>query len=407
MKRVLLPIAILVGCVLFAGFLYMTPAQVSETSPEVVPVSVRVAQVELDSVRLIVESQGKVQAAQLANLSAPVAGPIEWISPSMQAGGYVEAGQVLLRLETSDYETARARSRAAMQQAQAEANHADTDLERMKELAKQRLASDSQLQDAIRTADVNAARLADALASFRQAELDLERAEIKAPFNAIIETREVELGQYVNRAQSVAILYGADEVEVRLPLAIRQLGYLDIPLGTRGQLVGNAAPEVTLTGFYGGEEHHWQGKLVRTEATIDPNSNTVQTIIRVQQPVAGDTKLSRLSAQQIPLPIGLFVQANIVGKEAEDMIALPRSVIRNNSQVLVVDAENKMYFRDVEIFRLEEDRVLISGGLLAGEYICTSPIQAVVNGMSVQPVIENIQFLIFGITYNFFEFELI
>ena len=390
MKRVLLPIAILVGCVLFAGFLYMTPAQVSETSPEVVPVSVRVAQVELASVRLIVESQGKVQAAQLANLSAPVAGPIEWISPSMQAGGYVEAGQVLLRLETSDYETARARSRAAMQQAQAEANHADTDLERMKELAKQRLASDSQLQDAIRKPDVNAARLADALASFRQAELDLERTEIKAPFNAIIETREVELGQYVNRAQSVAILYGADEVEVRLPLAIRQLGYLDIPLGTRGELVGNAAPEVTLTGFYGGEEHHWQGKLVRTEATIDPNSNTVQTIIRVQQPVAGDTKLSRLSAQQIPLPIGLFVQANIVGKEAEDMIALPRSVIRNNSQVLVVDAENKMYFRDVEIFRLEEDRVLISGGLLAGEYICTSPIQAVVNGMSVQPVIENI-----------------
>ena len=78
MKRVLLPIAILVGCVLFAGFLYMTPAQVSETSPEVVPVSVRVAQVELASVRLIVESQGKVQAAQLANLSAPVAGPAPW-----------------------------------------------------------------------------------------------------------------------------------------------------------------------------------------------------------------------------------------------------------------------------------------------------------------------------------------
>ncbi|HIF74386.1 MAG TPA: efflux RND transporter periplasmic adaptor subunit [Porticoccaceae bacterium] len=390
MKRVLLPIAILVGCVLFAGFLYMTPAQVSETSPEVIPVAVRVAQVELDSVRLIVESQGKVQAAQLANLSALVAGPIEWISPAMQAGGYVEAGQVLLRLETSDYETARARSRAAMQQAQAEVNHANTDLERMKELTKQRLASDSQLQDAIRTADVNAARLADALASFRQTELDLERAEIKAPFNAIIETREVELGQYVNRAQSVAILYGADEVEVRLPLAIRQLGYLDIPLGTRGELVGNAAPDVSLTGFYGGEEHHWRGKLVRTEATIDPNSNTVQAIIRVQQPVAGDTKLSRLSTEQIPLPIGLFVQANIVGKEAEDMIALPRSVIRNNSQVLVVDAENKMYFRDVEIFRLEEDRVLISGGLLAGEYICTSPIQAVVNGMSVQPVIENI-----------------
>ena len=82
------------------------------------------------------------------------------------------------------------------------------------------------------------------------------------------------------------------------------------------------------------------------------------------------------------------MRASIKGKRVEDIIALPRSVIRNNNQVLVVDAENKMYYRDVEIFRLEEDRVLISGGLLPGELICISPIQAVVNGMSVQPVQE-------------------
>ena len=63
-------------------------------------------------------------------------------------------------------------------------------------------------------------------------------------------------------------------------------------------------------------------------------------------------------------------------------------MIRNNNQVLIVDAENKMYYRDIEIFRLEEDRVLISGGLLPGERICTSPIQAVVEGMTVQPVTE-------------------
>ena len=73
----------------------------------------------------------------------------------------------------------------------------------------------------------------------------------------------------------------------------------------------------------------------------------------------------------------------------DDIISLPRSVIRNNNQVLVVDAENKMYFRDVDIYRLEEDRVLIAGGLLPGELICASPIQAVVNGMSVQPIKES------------------
>ena len=54
----------------------------------------------------------------------------------------------------------------------------------------------------------------------------------------------------------------------------------------------------------------------------------------------------------------------------------------------MVDAENKMFFRDVEIFRLEEENVLISAGVLPGERICISPIQAVVDGMSVQPIQE-------------------
>ena len=82
------------------------------------------------------------------------------------------------------------------------------------------------------------------------------------------------------------------------------------------------------------------------------------------------------------------MNADIQGRTVDDVIALPRSVIRNNNQVLVVDAENKMFFREVDIFRLEEERVLISGGLLPGERICISPIQAVVDGMAVQPVIE-------------------
>lgn len=387
MKRIIIPIGILLGCILVAAFLIRTPTQLEESSSEIIPVTVRVAEVQVESVNLVVESQGKVQASRTASLSAPVAGPIEWISPALEAGGYVESGQVVIRLESSDFETARARSRAAMQQAEAEANHASAELARIEEVANRGLASDSQLQDARRQAEVTAARLADAEASFRQAELDFERTQIRAPFNAVVASRDVELGQYVNRAQAVAVLFGAEEVEVRVPLAIRQLGYLDIPLGSRGELSENIAPVATLTGYYGGEELQWQGSMVRTEAAIDANSNTVQSIIRVQQPDPM-AESHAWANSKIPLPIGLFVRAEITGKQVADMIALPRSVIRNNNQVLVVDAENKMYFRDVEIFRLEEDRVLISGGLLPGELICISPIQAVVNGMSVQPIRE-------------------
>ena len=389
MKRIILPILILGGCFSAAVALIRNPASVEESALEVIPVTVRVVEVSLQSAELVVGSQGKVQAAQSASLSASVAGPVAWISPSMESGGYVEADQSLIQIDRADYETALARTRASLQQATAEAQFSEQELGRLRELAEERLASESQLQDAERRVEVNRAQLANAKASFEQAQLDLERTDIRSPFNAIIDRREVELGQYVNRAQSVGILYGADEVEVRVPLAIRQLGYLDIPLGQRGELGSERAPKVTLTGYYGGQEYSWNGKLVRIEASIDPNSNTVQTIIRVQQPEAvNDVPNSGITTSSIPLPIGLFVHAEIKGKTIEDIISLPRSVIRNNNQVLVVDAENKMHFREIEIFRLEEQQVLITGGIQPGEKICVSPIQAVVDGMAVQPVIE-------------------
>ncbi|MEC8409307.1 MAG: efflux RND transporter periplasmic adaptor subunit [Pseudomonadota bacterium] len=389
MKRIVLPIAILIGCFLISGYLIRNPTTVEEAAIEIIPVSVRVAEVNLESVDLVVGSQGKVQAAQTASLSAPVAGPVEWISSSMEAGGYVEGGQALLRLEAADFETALERSWANLQQAQAESEFADTELARMRELAEQRLASDSQLQDAQRRANVNKARLIDAQASYDQAQLDLDRTEIRAPFNAVIQSRDVELGQYVNRAQSVALLYGADEVEVRVPLAIRQLGFLNVPLGQRGEISEEHAPDVLLTGMYGGQKYNWPGKLVRIEASIDPSSNTVQTIIRVSQP-STDKEQDENGLRTIPLPIGLYVEADIQGRTVENIISLPRSVIRNNNQVLIVDAENKMYYREVEIFRLEEQQVLISSGILPGERICISPIQAVVDGMAVQPVVQAI-----------------
>ena len=384
MKRVLLPIGILLGSIVITVVLIRNPTRVSESAPEIIPRSVRVAEVQSESVQLFIESQGKAQAARQASLSSNVQGPVAWVSPSLEAGAYVKAGEPLLRLELADFETAVIRSRASYEQASAEAAFATADLARITELAAKRLASESELQNAERAATVATARLADAEATLKQSELDAERSILRAPFNAVVASRDVELGQFVNRAQSVAVLFDADSVDVRVPLAIRQLGYLDVPMGFRGEFDSAQAPQVELTGSYGGKQYTWEGKLLRTEATIDPNSNTVQSIIRIEQPSADR------GGESIPLPIGLFVEARIAGKLVEDIISLPRSVIRNNSQVLVVDAENKMYYRDVDIYRLEQDRVLISGGLLPGEKICTSPIQAVVDGMSVRPVLEMI-----------------
>lgn len=383
LKKVILPVAILAAAILLFVVIIRNPERLEPSSPEQSLATVRVAQVQPEAVTLEVHSQGKVQASRRVNLSASTSGQVSWVSTSFVSGGFFDADEVILRLDSSDFENALERSRSTVEQAETEANHATVELERYRELAQRRLVSESQVQELQRQADISAGRLRDAKAQLAQTQLDLRRSEVRAPFATIVENTAIELGQNVNRGQSLANLLSADDVEVRLPLALSQLGYLDIPLGFRGELPEALAPEVTLSGMFGGQIHHWRGQLVRTEAGIDASNNAVQAIVRVQQS-ASQNPLPGESSQVIPLPVGLYVEASIRGKTVDNLYALPREVIRSGNRVLIVDAENRLRFREVEILRLEDERVLITSGLRPGERICMSPIQAVVDGMLVQ-----------------------
>ena len=97
---------------------------------------------------------------------------------------------------------------------------------------------------------------------------------------------------------------------------------------------------------------------------------------------------SNEDSPSVAAPVGLFVQASIRGRKVENVVRLPRSVIRDNNQLLIVDQDNRLHFRDVSILRLEHDEVLIDSGLEDGELVCLSPMQTVVEGMRVQPVFE-------------------
>jgi len=232
-KPFVLPTLILaLTLVVCTGLIINRPA--IEQAPVEAPVTaIRVTTAKTESITLRVESRGKVQPAMISQVSAAVNGPVAWISPSLVAGGYVKQGEVLLRIDNRDYQTALEKSQASKKQAEAEANHATKEFQRLTDLANRKLASDSQLQDAKRVAEVAAGRLLNAEADLHQAQLNLERTTLKAPFNAEVETRNIELGQNVTPGQSVATLYGADQVEVKLPLANRQLGFLTHSVNTR------------------------------------------------------------------------------------------------------------------------------------------------------------------------------
>ena len=370
-------IGVLFFAVIVAYGLVKTAPEPPQVEPEEVAISVRVLEAEKNRVQLEVISQGSVEPHQQSELIPEASGRIKWVSPNLVAGGYFAKDDALLRIDDRDYRSTVARGQAALTRARAEEELARYELARMEELVKNKLTSQSSREVVLRNYRIAKATLQDAKLALEQAKRDLWRTEVRAPYDGLVRNERVDIGQYITRGQSIASIYASDSIEVRLPVADRQLAYLDIPLGYRGEIAEDRRSLVLLSTDYGGKLYEWQGQLVRTEAEIDSRSRMVTAVVRVR---AED------NPGQPELPIGLFVNAKIKGRWVENIVTLPRAALRNRNQVLIVDSDNRLTYRTVEIMRHENDNILISNGIDDGEVINISPIQAVIEGMQVKPM---------------------
>ena len=373
--------AITIGVLFFAviiayGLVITAPAP-ERVTPKEMSTSIRVIEVEKSSVRLEVTSQGTVVPHKESELIPEVNGRVSWVSPNLVAGGYFNKDEILLKIDNRDYRSKVARAQATLSRASAEEELARFELGRMEELVKKKLTSQSSLENVLRNHRITEASLLDATIALEQAQRDLWRTEIRAPYDGLVRAEKVDLGQYLSRGQSIASIYAGDSAEVRLPVADRQLAYLDLPLGHRGELSDDLAPEVVLSTDYGGHHYEWIGKLVRTEAEIDSRSRMVTAVVRVT---------NNEDPEQPDLPVGLFVNASIKGRAVDGVVTLPRAALRNQSQVLIVDRDNRLHYRAVDVMRFENDSVLISGGLESGDIVNVSPLQTVVEGMRVNAI---------------------
>jgi RND family efflux transporter MFP subunit len=370
---------IIVVVFIFGAMTLMATAPVLEPAAQTpIPTTVRIREVQAESVQLKVHSQGSVMPSTESQLIPEVSGRITWMSPKLVAGGFFEKGELLAQVDKSDYQNMKDRAKANLVRAEAEQQHASFEYQRLKSLEERQLAARSQMENSLRALRVAEATLQDAKVSFEQAQQDIARTELRSPFTGLVRSENVDIGQFVSRGSPIATLYASDLVEVRLPIADRQLAFLNLPPMMRGELPAEMQPDVILRTEYAGQQLTWKGKIVRTEAEIDMSSRMVQLVARV--PSDG--------AQQ-PLAVGLFVNAEIQGLSAEDIFVLPRSALRNNNQVLVVDAEDKLRFRAIEPLRLYQDNVLVQSGLSNGDRVCLSPIQTAIEGMTVNPIIED------------------
>jgi RND family efflux transporter MFP subunit len=384
--KIFLPI-LLVGAGVFGAW------KMVETRPEVVkePVemivpTVRAINVKPESVRLSIYSQGTVTARTETDLVAEIPGKVLYVSPSLAAGGFFEKDHILLRIDPHDYELALTRSRAEVAQAELrleqERAEAEVAAEDWAKLGDGTTASPLVLREP-QVAQANAAFQA-AQAALEQAKRDLERTEISAPFHGRVSRESVDVGQYVTRGTVLARLYSIDVAEVRLPIPDKDLAYVDIPLSYRYDENSDIqGPEVHLRADWAGSEYVWKGRIVRTEGEIDSATRMLYAVAQVQDPYAHGK-----DPRRPPLAVGMFVRAEILGNLLPRAFLLPRAAVRGSDTVYVIDSENRLRFRHVEIFKRERERVIVRSGLEQGDVVCVSPLETVADGMEVKVVHE-------------------
>lgn len=376
MLKKLLPLLVLAAAAAVVVVLLRTRPVVETAPREIAPPPVRVVAVQPTSVELRVRSQGSVVPVTEADLVSEVAGNIVWTAESFEVGGFFDGGDVLLRLDRRDYELAVASARASVAQArvaltreEAEAEVAREEWEELGEPGEPGplVLREPQLEEA-------RARVEAAEANEARANLDLSRTAIRAPFAGRLRAKRVDRGEFVNRGVPLATIYSVDAAEVTLPVPDSELAFLELPLGSE---LGGAGPRVVLQAEFAGGRHEWEARIVRVGGEIDPATRMVNLIARVQDPY-------RAASGRPPLSVGLFVDAEILGRSVDSVFEVPRGALVGADRLwLVVDG--RLMLRPVGILRSDPDVAVVSEGLASGELVSLTILETAVDGMLVTP----------------------
>lgn len=368
-----LPVIILIGAVVVASSmsgLRKPPAKVEEQR---LPLLVNAAVLQPEDLTYRIASQGTVSPKLETTLISEVNGRIVAVSEQFVAGGFFKKGDLLIQVEQADYLT-------AVKAAEASLAGATAQLE--EEKARGRVAESewrSFTEGKAPALGLRQPQLASALASVQSAEAEVDRArrdlartEIRAPYDGMVRSRNANLGQFISRGSQLGMIFGTELAEVRLPLTDTDFGFL--PQGTAREL----SIPVTLKAVVAGVAQQWQATIVRTEGVLDERSRVIYAVAELADPYQRETNAG------IPLQFGRFVQAEITGVEAAQMVRVARHLLRPGNQLLVVDEQNNLQFREVMVARADANFAYISAGFNASDRLIVSPVTNPLSGTIVR-----------------------
>jgi RND family efflux transporter MFP subunit len=372
----------LAGATAVSTLLYLNrpPSDIAE--PEYKPVTVDVAEVVKQDLRIHVQAQGTVTPLRSTAIISEVRGRIVEVSPAFNVGGFVQEGDVLLRIDPRDYQTSLLRAQAALESAEStlaqEKGRAEVALREWKKLPKGSQRSEEARDLYLRKPQLEQAeaQLLAATADLNTARDNLERTIIRAPYAALIRAKHAEVGQYVGAGTPLVDVFSIDYAEIRLPIPQTKLAYLELP-GIEGYTEGSS---IDLYTDVAGEIKHWTATLHRTEGIYDERSRVLYTVARIEDPYALQDD------DREPLRMGTFVNANIEGRLFNNVVRLPRHLLRAGNLLWIVDETSRLRNRQVSILRTGGDDLYVVSGLDNGDRVSLTVLDDSFDGAQVNVV---------------------
>ncbi len=345
-KKLLVPLVVVAVAILIAQFMLGTREELQPVDAKIPLQRVKTMQVLIGDVPISLVAHGNVTAKHELELASEVTGRVVWVAPNFEPGEMVLEGQVLLKVEAINYQLALAEAKGAL--ASADMALADSRaLKRSAAIAEGKLNIEAARQRIVKT------------------ERDLSYTQIKAPFNSVIDKQSVELGQFISAGQTVARLLSSDTAEISLPIPAFESGFLD----------AKAQTKVILSARIGSRHLQWEASILRIESRVDPQTRVVPVVVEVAKPYD-------LDVHDDPLPLGLFVEANIPGKPIAHAARLPSSALHADDSVFVL-SDGALERRKVNIVYRQGDWVVVDEGLKAGDELVVTRLDLMFDGMKV------------------------
>lgn len=406
-NKLLIPAIIILSSIAIAVWMSAQQIEPEIVQPEPPSMLVDVMQARTEQVQITVNAQGSVGPRTQTIIVSEVSGLIMEVSPAFVAGGFFKKGDILIQIDDRNYRADVKRAEASVATAQTLvtretglADYAESDWQKAKpNFSSSKAASDLALRKP---------QLAEAFANleFAKADLakrqgDLDRTMIRAPYDGLVREKRADIGQYVAAGTELAVTFATDIAEIRLPLPDKELPYLDLDAldhasierisrdrasiddasldGTSLRSKEYSGPEVSLIAEIGGIANTWTGHIVRTEGVFDAKSRVLYLVAQIEDPYNQLT--DRWSA---PLRIGTFVQAEIKGRQVNDIIKLPRKVLQGDDRIWTVAEDSLLKLNKVNLLRSDESHIYVTSGISDGDLICLSALNNPLPGTKVR-----------------------